>query len=435
LTHGTCALTNSAEQAFWNQHRMLNRAKCLNASMHFGFAGRNHAWGSNMASKSLSAYWYGAGLVVLALICAAPVASLAQGAPPAPKVVVSKPIAKRIPRWDEFTGRFEPVEQVEVRPRVSGFIDQIHFKDGQIVQKDDILFTIDPRPYQIALDAAKADVMKAKAQVVFTAADYERGQQLVESRTVPVKELDQRRANLDTATATAQSADAALRNADLNLQWTQVRAPLGGRISDRRVDVGNLVSGGQGSTTTLLTTIVRLDPIYFVFEASEADYLRYTRLAVSGGRASSRDAPTPVQINLADETDWPHHGVMNFVDNRLNARSGTIRGRAVFDNKDLFLAPGTFGRARLFGGDIDALLIPDQAISSDQADKVVMIVGADNKVVPKRVMLGPIAEGLRVVTGGLDAGDQVVISGIANPFVRPGAVVDPVAGEIKTAAR
>jgi RND family efflux transporter MFP subunit len=367
------------------------------------------------------------------LLIAAPEAVLAQGGGP-PKVVVSQPIAKRIPRWDEFTGRFEPMEQVEVRPRVSGFIDQIHFTDGQIVQKDALLFTIDPRPYQIALDSAKADVMKAKAQVVFAAADYERGEQLVASRTVPVKELDQRRANLDTAVATSQSADAAVRNAELNLQWTQVRAPLGGRISDRRVDVGNLVAGGQGSTTTLLTSIVRLDPIYFVFDASEADYLRYSRLAVAGSKEAARDAPTPLQINLADETDWPHHGVMNFVDNRLNARSGTIRGRAILDNKDLFLTPGAFGRVRVFGGNIDALLIPDQAISSDQARKVVMTVGPDKKIVPKTVVLGPIAEGLRVIVGGLTASDQVVISGIANPFVRPGAVVDPVAGDIKTAA-
>ena len=369
------------------------------------------------------------------LIVSLPHTAMAQGGPPTPKVIVSTPIAKRVPRWDEFTGRFEPIEQVEVRPRVSGFIDQIHFKDGEMVQKDDVLFTIDPRPYQIAADSAKADVMKAKAQVVFAFADYERGEQLVASRTVPVKELEQRKANLDTATATEESADAALRNADLNLQWTEVRAPLGGRISDRKVDVGNLVAGGQGTSTTLLTTIVRLDPIYFVFEASEADYLRYSRQAVTGGPTAARDAATPVQINLADETDWPHHGVMNFVDNRLSSRSGTIRGRAILDNKDLFLTPGTFGRVRVFGGDIDALLIPDQAISSDQANKIVMTVGPDNKIVPKPVILGPLAEGLRVITSGLAATDQVVISGIANPFVRPGAQVDPVPGDIKTAEK
>lgn len=374
-------------------------------------------------------------LLAVGLVSLSIGAAHGQGGPPAPKVVVSKPISRHITRWDEYTGRFEPMEQVEIRPRVSGYIDSIHFKDGQIVQKGDVLFSIDPRPYQIALDLTKADVSKAKAQVVFAVADYERGEQLVASRTVPVKELDQRRANLETATASAQLADAALRNAELNLEWAQVRAPIGGRISDRKVDVGNLVAGGQGTSTTLLTTIVRIDPIYFVFEASEADYLRYSRLAVTGGRASSRDAATPVQVNLSDETDWPHHGVMNFVDNRLSSRSGTIRGRAQFDNKDMFLTPGTFGRVRLFGGDIDALLLPDQAISSDQADKVVLTLGPDNKVVPKQVVLGPISEGLRVITGGLTQSDEVLISGIANPFVRPGAVVDPVPGEIKPGAK
>ena len=359
----------------------------------------------------------------------------AQTAPPPPKVVVSAPLAKQIARWDEYTGRFEPVEQVEIRPRVSGYIDKIHFNDGQMVQKGDVLFTIDPRPYQIAQDSAKADVAKAKAQVVFALGDFERGEALVASRTVPVKELDQRRANLDTAVANANLADAAFRNAELNLEWTQVRAPIGGRISDRKVDVGNLIAGGQGSTTTLLTTIVRLDPIHFVFEASEADYLRYARMAMSGDRTSSRDAPTPVQVNLSDEKDWPHRGTMNFVDNRLSARSGTIRGRAIFENKDQFLAPGTFGRARVFGGNLDALLIPDQAIVSDQANKIVMTIGPENKIVPKPVALGPIADGLRVIISGLTPTDRVVISGLANPFVRPGVPVDPIPGEIKPGAR
>ena len=359
----------------------------------------------------------------------------AQTAPPPPKVVVSAPLAKQIARWDEYTGRFEPVEQVEIRPRVSGYIDKIHFNDGQMVQKGEVLFTIDPRPYQIAQDSAKADVAKAKAQVVFALGDFERGEALVASRTVPVKELDQRRANLDTAVANANLADAAFRNAELNLEWTQVRAPIGGRISDRKVDVGNLIAGGQGSTTTLLTTIVRLDPIHFVFEASEADYLRYARMAMSGDRTSSRDAPTPVQVNLSDEKDWPHRGTMNFVDNRLSARSGTIRGRAIFENKDQFLAPGTFGRARVFGGNLDALLIPDQAIVSDQANKIVMTIGPENKIVPKPVALGPIADGLRVIISGLTPTDRVVISGLANPFVRPGVPVDPIPGEIKPGAR
>jgi multidrug efflux system membrane fusion protein len=200
------------------------------------------------------------------------------------------------------------------------------------------------------------------------------------------------------------------------------------------VDAGNLVSSGQGEAT-LLTTIVRLDQIYFVFDGSEADYIRYARLAAAGGRPSSRDAENPVQVRLADETEWTRTGRMNFVDNRLNARTGTIRGRAVFDNKDYFLTPGTFGRLRLFGGDIDALLIPDQAVISDQARKVVLVVGEDKKVIAKPVTLGPLSEGLRVVSSGLDAKDKVVISGLANPFVRPGAVVDPQPGSIRTAGR
>jgi multidrug efflux system membrane fusion protein len=353
------------------------------------------------------------GLACFSLVLLMPFASpKAQGGPPAPSVTIAAPLAKRITNWDEYTGRFEAIESVEIRPRVSGYIDSISFTDGQVVKKGDLLFTIDPRPYQIAVDSARADVTKSRAQVVFTTADYDRGVQLVDSRTVPVKDLEQRRANLDTARAQAVSADAALRNAELNLEWTQVRAPLGGRISDHRISIGNLVSGGQA-------------------DASEADYIRYTRLAASGQRPSSRDIGAEVQVRLADERGWPHRGNMNFVDNQLNARSGTIRGRAVFDNKDLFLTPGTFGRLRLSGGQSDGLLIPDSAIVSDQAHKIVMTVGADNKVVPKPVTLGAINLGLRVVLSGLTKDDKVIIAGLASPFVRPGAVVVPEAGEIK----
>ena len=374
--------------------------------------------------------------VLAALVLAVvlfPAEPRAQGGPPMPSVTVAAPLAKKVTRWDEYTGRFEAIESVEIRPRVSGYIDSVSFTDGQMVKKGDLLFTIDPRPYQIAVDSARADVTKSRAQVVFTTADYERGVQLVDSRTVPVKDLEQRRANLDTARAQAISADAALRNAELNLEWTQVRAPIDGRISDHRVSVGNLVSGGQ-TGTTLLTTIVSTDPIHFVFDASEADYLRYSRLAAAGQRPSSRDVGNTVQVRLADEQGWPHEGHMNFVDNQLNAHSGTIRGRAVFDNKDLFLTPGTFGRLRLSGGTFDGLLIPDAAVVSDQAHKIVMTVGDDNKVVPKPVTLGPIYEGLRVVQSGLAVTDRVIIAGLANPFVRPGSVVAPQAGEIKPVA-
>ena len=360
-----------------------------------------------------------------------PSARAEAGAPP-PRVTVARPIAKTIDVWDEYTGRFEALKQVEVRARVSGTLDKINFTDGQLVKEGDLLFIIDPRSYQIAVESAKADVTKAQAQVALAATDASRAQQLAESRTITSREIDQRKASLDVAKAQQFAAEAALRNAELNLEWTQVRAPIEGRVSDRRVDAGNLIEGGQAGAT-LLTTIVTLDPIHFVFDASEADYLRYARLSAQGQRPSSRDVKNPVMVRLADETEWKHTGVMNFVDNQLNARSGTIRGRAIFDNKDLFLLPGTFGHLRLFGGNLAALLIPDSAIVSDQASKVVFTVTPDNKIAVKRVELGQIHEGLRIVLSGLNQNDQVVIDGLANPFVRPGVLVAPQNGTIAAA--
>ena len=347
----------------------------------------------------------------------------------APQVTVAKPLASRVAQWDEFIGRFEATERVEVRPRVSGYIDQVHFRDGSLVNQGDLLFTIDRRPFRLAVDSAQSDVVRAKAQVVLDEADYERAAQLVKTAATPVRELDQRKANLDIARAREMAAEAALHTAELNLEWSEVRAPIAGRVSDRRVDPGNLVAGGQNGAT-LLTTIVSLDPIYFVFDGSEADYIRYARLSVGGQRGSSRDTPNPVRVQLADETDWPHQGVMDFVDNEISAHSGTIRGRAIFENKDHFLTPGTFGRLRLYGGPVDALLIPDAAVVSDQAHKVVLTVGEDNKVVGQPVTLGGMARGLRVVASGLSVTDRVVVGGLANPFVRPGAMVEAREGAI-----
>ncbi len=372
-------------------------------------------------------------LVLGLTACATAVPALAQGAPPAPPVQVSAPLAKRVTNWDEFTGRFEASEQVEVRARVSGFLDSVHFRDGQIVKTGDLLFTIDPRPYQLAVDAARAEVVRAKAQVDLTQNEVERAEALTQNRTITARDIDQRRANLNSALGQQQGAQANLKTAELNLEWSQVRAPLAGRISNRRVDPGNLIAGGQ-TGATLLTTIVASDPIYFSFDASEADYLRYSRLAAEKVRASSRDNGTPTLVRLADEREWRREGQMNFVDNALNARSGTIRGRAVFANADQFLTPGTFGRLRLYAGEVDALLVPDSVIVSDQANKLVLTVGPENKVVPKPVVLGQISEGLRVVTSGLAAGDRVIIGGLANPMVRPGATVTPQPGEIKPAA-
>jgi multidrug efflux system membrane fusion protein len=355
----------------------------------------------------------------------------AQEGPPVPQVTAAPPLARRIAQWDEYTGRFEALQRVEVRPRVSGYISEIHFTDGAIVATGDVLFTIDPRPYEIAVEAARADVARNQAQVQQATVDFGRAQELVKTAAATVRELDQRRATLDVDRAQLMSAQAALRNAELNLEWTRVIAPIAGRVSDRKVDVGNLVAGA--GEQTLLTTIVTLDPIHFVFEAAETDYIRYARLNASGQRPSSRDTGNPVQVRLTDEAEWTHVGKMNFVDNEVNARSGTIRGRALFENKDYFFTPGTFGRLRLFGGFIDVLLVPDGAIVSDQARKILYAVGPDNKVVAKPVTLGPYALGLRAVTAGLAADDKVIIGGLANPFVRPGAVVKPASGEIKAA--
>ncbi|MEN5081757.1 efflux RND transporter periplasmic adaptor subunit [Bosea sp. TWI1241] len=361
--------------------------------------------------------------------------ALAQGAPPAPPVSVSEPLAKRIVNWDEFTGRFEASEQVEVRARVSGFLDKVHFRDGDLVKAGDLLFTIDQRPYALAVDAARAEVARAKAQVDLTQNEVERAEALTQNRTITARDIDQRRANLNSALASHQAAEANLKTAELNLEWTQVKAPLTGRLSNRRVDVGNLIAGGQ-SGATLLTTIVAVSPIYFTFDLSEADYLRYSRLASLRRESTDQsEKGTPAMVRLADEREWTRKGSVDFIDNALNARSATIRGRTVFANQDQFLTPGTFGRMRLFAGEGDALLVPDSAIVSDQARKILLTVGPDNKVVPKPVELGQMAYGLRVVRSGLDAKDKVIVNGLANPMVRPGAAVTPNPGEIKAAAQ
>jgi multidrug efflux system membrane fusion protein len=354
---------------------------------------------------------------------------MAQRAPP--EVTVANPVPKEIVQWDEYTGQFEAVRRVEVRPRVSGELVGIHFTDGQIVKAGDTLFTIDPRPFEIAVESARAEVARAKAQIAVTAGDLERAAQLTPSRVLTQRDYDQRKANNEVAKAQLHSAEAMLRSAELNLEWATVRAPIDGRISDRKVDAGNLVSGGQ-SGASLLTTIVSMHPIHFVFSVPEPDFVRYSRLA-SGQRSSSAVFNNPVEIRLADEKDWPRVGHINFLDNQLNGKSGTIRVRAALNNRDSFLTPGTFGRLRLAGGDLQALLIPDAAVVSDQNGKIVYVVGPDNKVKAKPVTLGPIEGSLRVITTGLSLDDRVVVSGLANPAVRPGAAVVPTMGSIKMA--
>lgn len=347
--------------------------------------------------------------------------------PPPPPVTVATPLKKSITEWDEFTGRFEAVETVEVRARVTGFLESVHFRDGQIIKMGELLFRIDRRPFQIAVEQAKAEVDQAQAQLDLANSDVERARPLLERRTITGREFESREATARGALASLSAARAQLRNAELNLEWTEVVAPIGGRVSDTPVDVGNLISGGQDGST-ILTRIVSLDPIHFTFDGSEADYLKYQRLARSGQRPSSRDNANPVAVRLIDEQKFGHRGKMDFVDNALDPKSGTIKGRAIFENKDTLLLPGMFGRMRLFGGDFDAILIPDSAIASDQSRKIVMTVSSDGSVTTKVITLGPIVDGLRVVRSGLSENDQIIISGLQR--ARPGQKVKPEVGKI-----
>jgi RND family efflux transporter MFP subunit len=356
----------------------------------------------------------------------------ASAVPAPPTVAAAQPLQKKITEWDEYTGRFAAVATVEIRARVSGFIDTIHFKDGQLIKQGDLLFVIDPRPYRLAVEQATADVERAKAKLELATLDVERATPLARNQTLTEREFDTRKSTQRDASAQVASAEATLKQARLNLEWTEVRAPLAGRISDRRVDAGNLISGGQIGAT-LLTVIVSIDPIHFVFDGSEADYLRYVHLAVAGLRPSSRDAANPVSVRLADETDYKHYGRMDFVDNVVNPKTGTIRGRAVFDNKDGILTPGFFGRLRLFGGEHDALLVPDSAIVSDQSRKIVFTVADDGTVGTKLVELGPIVDGLRVIRSGLAPTDRLVIDGLQR--ARPGQKVKPEDGKIEAIAQ
>jgi membrane fusion protein, multidrug efflux system len=355
----------------------------------------------------------------------------ASSAPPPPPVTVARPLQKTITEWDEYTGRFTALETVEVRARVSGFVDSIHFNEGQMIKQGDLLFVIDPRPYRLAVEQAKADVERAKAKLEIASLDVQRGTPLARTQALTERELDTRKSTERDAAGQVASAEAAVKQAELNLEWTEVRAPIGGRISDKRVDAGNLITGGP-TGATLLTVIVSIDPIHFIFDGSEADFLRYVRLAAAGGRPSSRDVQNPVSVRLADETEFKHQGRMDFVDNVLNPRTGTIRGRAVFDNKDGLLTPGFFGRLRLFGGEHEALLVPDGAIASDQSSKIVFTVADDGTVGTKLIELGPMVDGLRVIRTGLAPTDRIVIDGLQR--ARPGGKVTAQDGKVEAAA-
>ncbi|WP_395023093.1 efflux RND transporter periplasmic adaptor subunit [Dongia sp.] len=348
--------------------------------------------------------------------------------PPVLPVTVSKPRVETITEWDEFTGQFEAVDSVEIRARVSGYLDKIGFEDGQMVKKGDMLFVIDPRPFEIALKSAQSSLASANARVALAKQQLGRAETLKQKDFTSQATLDQRQQEAASAAADAQVAQSAINAAQLDLDFTKIEAPLDGRIGRHEVSLGNLIMGGDGGETTLLTTIVSLDPIRLVFDMSESDYLAYQRREQEGKMASKRDS-LPVEAHLMDEKEWTLKGKMDFVNNQVDRSSGTIRARAVFANPGLLITPGQFGRIRITGSEPhEAILIPDSAIVSDQSNKIVMTVDAGGKVVPKTIRPGPGYQGLRIVREGLSKDDVIIIDGLLR--ARAGATVKPEPGKI-----
>ncbi len=348
-------------------------------------------------------------------------------APPPPKVTVSQPVMRELIEWDEYTGRIEAVDSVEVRARVNGYLESIHFKDGQIVKKGDLLFVIDPRPYQADLDSAKAALKLAKARLELAKNDLARAKKLLSARAISEEEADTRSSDERVAQATVEQSEAAIEAAKLNVEYTQVTAPITGRISRKLVTEGNLINGGTGGT--LLTTIVSLDPIYCYAEADEQSYLKYIRLAREGARPSSREVRNPAYLALSDETGFPHKGYIDFVDNQMDPNTGTMTGRAVFPNPDLTLTPGLFARLRIPGsGKYNAILLPDESIGSDQSQRFVLVVNDKDIVEYRKVIVGPVINGFRVISEGVKPEDWVIVNGVQRAI--PGAKVAPQKKEI-----
>ena len=382
--------------------------------------------------------WAGS-LVALGLIAAGVIAGPRLLAPSAdqaaivapPVVTVSAPIQQDVDTRLQFLGQFSAVDQVELRAQVGGTLTQIGFKDGDVVHKGDLLFTIDPTPYQIKLSEATAQLESARARLDLATREAFRADTMKQTGYGSVETADQRAADRRAAQAAGDNAEALVRDAQFDLDHTRITAPFTGRIGTHLVSVGNLIAGSRAasSPTTLLATLVSIDPIYLNFDMSEADYMKFQR------ERQSQTGPLAdkVKVALIDETGFSRQGTLDFVDNRLDRSSGTIHARATIPNSDLLLTPGGFARVRLaVAPPAPALLVPDASVLPDQSEHIVLTVGADNVVTPKRVQVGDLRDGLRLIRAGLTPSDQVIIGGL--PAARPGSKVSPETGAIHFAA-
>jgi len=360
---------------------------------------------------------------IVLVVCGCGDRSAKSAPPPPPNVDVASPIAADIVEQDEYTGRLAAVDSVDVRARVTGYLEAIHFTDGQSVNKGDLLFTLDPRPFKASLEALQGDALQAESRLALARNDLGRAKKLIETKAISQEDFDTRSKTADQSEATVAAAKARVERARLDLEFTEVRAPMSGRISRHLVSAGTLISGGSADST-VLTSIVTLEPLYCYWDVSEQALLKYLRLNKAGLRQSSRMTPTSVRVALLDETEFTHAGRINFIENQMDALTGTLRVRAILDNAGLDLLPGVFVRVQVPASEQHrAVLIPDRAISADQSERFVYVVGQGNVVAQRRILPGRLHEGLRIVTSGLDGSETIVVDGLQR--VRSGAQVNP----------
>ena len=354
-------------------------------------------------------------------------------APPPPQVTAAPVLIKPVSQWDDFSGRVEAVQSVELRPRVSGYIDKVNYTEGEEVKKGDVLFTIDARSYQAEYDRARAELARARTQASLARSESDRAKKLSDQQAISTETWEQRRAAADQSGAAVQAAQAALDAAALNLEFTKVRAPINGRAGRAMVTAGNLVTAGDSAS--VLTTLVSLDTVHVYFDADEGTFLRYAQMARKGERPSERDSDLPVKVGLSGEEGYPHTGKVDFLDNQVTRSTGTIRVRALLDNADRAFTPGLFARVQLLGsGQFDAMLIDEKAVLTDQDRKYVYVVDDKNTAQRRDIVLGRGAEGLRIVQQGLKAGDRVIIDGVQKVFM-PGMPVQAKAVAMQAEAK